>query len=62
MHGLRVFLMKFNEDQMKRQSGYSFSLYALEELHKKGILTDSEMKKAEKIIEEKYKPILHFNS
>ena len=54
--------MKFNEDQMKRQSGYSFSLYALEELNKKGILTDSEMKKAEKIIEEKYKPILHFNS
>lgn len=50
--------MKLNESQMKRQVVYSYAIYTLEIMHDKGILTDDEMKKAEKIIADKYKPIL----
>lgn len=54
--------MKFNESQMRRQLGYSFTVLFLEALRKQGILIKGEMKKAEKIVANKYKPIIRFYS
>jgi hypothetical protein len=52
--------MKFNENQMRRQQGYSFALFSLEALQKQGILIKSEMREAEKIVANKYRPIIRF--
>ncbi len=61
-HALEVFNMRFDEEQMKRQAGYSLTLHILQSLHNKGMLNSTEMKEAEKIIADKYKPILRLNS
>lgn len=54
--------MKFNESQMRRQKGYSFTVFSLETLQNQGILIKSEMRKAEKIVASKYKPVIRFYS
>ncbi len=54
--------MTLSDEQILRQKGYILSLLALDRLHKNGVLTDGEFRKATSIIEDKYKPYIVFNS
>lgn len=53
--------MKFNENQMRRQQGYSFAFFSLVALQKQGILIKGEKREAEKIVANKYRPIIRFS-
>ena len=45
------------KDQMAAQSKYEFSFYFVKKMHQRGLLTDLELEKAKRLLQEKYKPI-----
>ena len=50
--------MKLDGDQFERQKGYETTLYYLDLLHSKGLITKAEHLKEIAYIERKFKPII----
>ena len=50
--------MRFSEDQMHRQKGYTMTIVVLDRMQRNGILTQKEFMNSEAIAVMKYKPII----